>query len=66
MSAVNSIEYVYDGKIWSELAKNGNEKIYYHVDSRSTIDENTMRGLIDKGIAEEYDWHKHHHLKEKK
>lgn len=64
VSAVNSVEYVYEGKIWNELAKDETEKIYYHVDSHSTMDENTMRGLIDKGIAEEYDWHKHRHLKE--
>ena len=65
MSAVNSVEYVYEGKIWNELAKDETEKIYYHVDSHSIIDEKTMKGLVNKGLAEEYDWHKHHHLKEK-
>lgn len=64
VSAVNSIEYVYDGKIWSELAKEGEEKIYYHVKSHTIIDEQTMKEFVHKGLAEEYDWHKHHHLKE--
>lgn len=65
VSAVNSVEYVYDGKIWSELAKNSNEKIYYHVGSHTLMDEKTMRDLIDKGLSVLYDYHKHRHLKEK-
>ena len=65
IEAINSIEYVYDNKIWCELAKDGKEKIYYHVESHTIMDEKSMRQLIDKGLSEEYDWHKHRHLKEK-
>lgn len=64
VSDIHSIEYVYDGKIWSELAKNSTEKMYYHVGSHTTMDEKTMRSHIVKGEAEEYEWNKHHHLKE--
>lgn len=64
VSAVNSVEYVYDGKIWSELAKNSNEKIYYHVGSHAVMDEKTMRKLIARGLSEVFEWQKHHLLKE--
>ena len=63
VSDMNSIEYVYDGKIWHELAKNDHEKIYYHTGSHTIMDEKTMRELIEKGLSEEYDWHKHEKMK---
>ena len=63
VSDMNSIEYMYDGKIWHELAKNDHEKIYYHVGSHTIMDEKTMHELIEKGLSEEYDWHKHEKMK---
>lgn len=59
VSDMCSVEYVYDGKLWHELAKNDHEKIYYHVGSHTIMNEKTMRELIEKGLSEEYDWRKH-------
>jgi hypothetical protein len=63
VSDIGAIEYVYDGKIWYELAKNDHEKIYYHVGSRTIMDEKAMHDLIEKGLSEEYDYQKHHEMK---
>ena len=46
-----------------ELAKNDHEKIYYHVGSRTIMDEKAMHDLIEKGLSEEYDYQKHHEMK---
>lgn len=63
VSDIYSIEYVYDGKIWHELAKNDHEVLYYHVGSHTIMDEKTMRDLIEKGVSEEYDFKKHGGMK---
>lgn len=59
-----SPEYVYDNKIWWELASSDNSLIYYNVKSNTYIKKDKMDTLIANGEAEEYDWHKHKDIKE--
>lgn len=59
-----SPEYVYDNKIWWELASSDNSRIYYNIKSNTFIKKEKMDELIAKGEAEEYDWHKHEAIKD--
>ena len=58
-----TIEYVYDGKIWCELATSDGSLMYYNEKTRAIINKETMDKLIAEGKAEEYDWDKHRDLK---
>lgn len=59
-----SPEYVYDNKIWWELASSDNSLIYYNVKSNTFIKKEKMDTLLANGEAEEYDWDKHKDIKE--
>lgn len=59
-----SSEYVYDNKIWWELASSDNNLIYYNVKSNTFIKKEKMDTLLANGEAEEYDWDKHKDIKE--
>ena len=58
-----SIEYVYNGQIWCELASSDDSQIYYNVKTKAIINKETMDKLIAEGKAEEFDWDKHRSLK---
>ncbi len=60
-----SPEYVYDNKIWWQLASSDNSLIYYNVKSNTIIKKDKMDELIANGEAEEYDYDKHMGIKEK-
>ena len=58
-----TIEYVYDGQIWCELATSDDSLMYYNEKTGAIINKETMDKLIAEGKAEEYDWDKHRDLK---
>ncbi len=62
---IGSPEYVYDNKIWWELASSDKSLIYYNVKSNTYIKKEKMDELIAKGEAEEYDNKKHKDIKDK-
>lgn len=64
VDGIGSPEYVYDNKIWWELASSDNSRIYYNIKSNTFIKKEKMDELIAKGEAEEYDWHKHEAIKD--
>ena len=59
---VNSVDYVYDKKRWAVLAKSDGTIEYYNVGSQRFITEEKMQELIRSGLAEEYDYDKHHDM----
>lgn len=61
-----SMDYVYDGKIWWELASSDDSLIYYNEESNTIITKERMDILIANGEAEEFNWDKHRHIKEER
>jgi hypothetical protein len=61
-----SMDYVYDGKIWWELASSDDSLIYYNEESNTIITKERMDILIANGEAEEFNWDKHRHMKEER
>ena len=58
-----TIEYVYDGQIWCELATSDDSLMYYNKKTKAILNKENMDKLIAEGKAEEYDWDKHRDLK---
>ena len=56
-----SIRYVYDNKIWWELASSDKDTIYYNESSNSIIPKSDMVKYIQDGLAEEYDYNNDRH-----
>lgn len=54
-----SIRYVYDNKIWWELASSNGGTIYYNESTNTIIPKQEMDRYINEGLAEEWDYHKH-------
>lgn len=61
-----SMDYVYDGKIWWELASSDDSLIYYNEESNTIITKERMDVLIANGEAEEFNWDKHRYIKEER
>ena len=57
-----SVKYVYDNKIWWELASSDNSLIYYNETTNTIIRKPEMDKYIEEGLAEEWDNNKHHHI----
>ena len=57
-----SVRYVYDNKIWWELASSDNSLIYYNETTNTIIRKQEMDKYIEEGLAEEWDYDKHHHI----
>ena len=64
VSSIWSTRYVYDNKIWWELASSDNSLIYYNVSTNRIIRKQEMDELIANGKAEEWNYHKHYNLAE--
>ena len=58
-----SIRYVYDEKIWWELASSNGGTIYYNESTNAIIPKQEMDRYITEGLAEEWDYHKHNDIK---
>lgn len=58
-----TMEYVYDGQIWCELATSDDSLMYYNEKTRAIINKETMDKLIAEGKAEDYEWDKHRDLR---
>ena len=58
-------EYVYDGKLWSLLKLSDDTNGYYCEKNHMLIPESEFKKYLENGSAEEYEWHKHHYLREK-
>ncbi len=54
-----SPRYVYNNRIWWQLASSKEGKIYYNVSTRTIIQGEKMDSLLAEGKAEEWDYHKH-------
>ena len=59
-----SIRYVYNNRIWWELASSDNSLIYYNEKSNTIINKEQMDFFLANGEAEEWNYEKHHHLEE--
>ena len=59
---ISSAKIFYDNKIWYELASSDDSWFYYCEDTNEKISREEMDSLREKGIAEEYDYSKHHLL----
>lgn len=57
-----SIRYVYDNKIWWELASSDNKLICYNEETNAIVPKDDMLKYLEEGKAEEWDYDKHHHL----
>ena len=59
-----SIRYVYNNRIWWQLASSDGGILFYNEATNSIIQGKEMDKLIADGLAEEWDYHKHHEIKE--
>ena len=59
-----SMRYVYNNKIWWQLASSDNSLIYYNESSNRIISKSEMDKFLKEGKAEEWDYDKHHQIKE--
>lgn len=59
-----SIRYVYNNRIWWQLASSNGGILFYNEATNSIIQGREMDKLIADGLAEEWDYHKHHEIKE--
>ena len=59
-----SERYVYDNKIWWELMSSEYETIYYNETTHRIISKKNMDKYLSAGLAEEWDYHKHHKIEE--
>ena len=57
-----SNRYVYNNKVWWELASSDDSLIYYNEKSNTIINKEQMNDLIENGEAEEWNYDKHHRL----
>ena len=64
VSSIWSPRYVYDNKIWWELASSDNSLIYYNVMSNRIIRKQEMDDLIANGKAEKWNYDKHYNSAE--
>ena len=63
VGSIWSIRYVYDNKIWWELASSDGGTIYYNESTNAIIQKQEMDRYIDEGLAEEWDYDKHKEIK---
>lgn len=63
VASIWSNRYVYENKIWWELASSNGGTIYYNVDTNAIIPKQEMDRYVDDGLAEEWDYHKHKDIK---
>lgn len=63
VDSIWSIGYVYDNKIWWELASSDGGTIYYNESTNVIIQKQEMDRYIDEGLAEEWDYDKHKEIK---
>ena len=64
VESMSSIRYVYNKRIWLKLASSDGGKLFYNEATHSIIHGDEMDKLIADGKAEEWDYHKHHNIKE--
>lgn len=57
-------EYVYDGKVWLQLRLSDDTNGYYCEKNHKLIRESEFKKYLEEGKAEEWDYHKHHKIKE--
>ena len=60
---IGSSRYVYDNKIWWQLASSDGGTVYYNESTNAIIRKQEMDRYIDKGLAEEWDYYKHKKIK---
>lgn len=60
---IGSSRYVYDNKIWWQLASSDGGTVYYNESTNASIRKQEMDRYIDKGLAEEWDYYKHKKIK---
>ncbi len=63
VDSIWSIRYVYDNKIWWELASSDGGTIYYNESTNAIIQKQEMDRYIDERLAEEWDYDKHKEIK---
>lgn len=59
-----SMRYVYDNKVWWQLASSDNSLIYHNESSNRIISKSEMDKFLEEGKAEEWDYDKHYQIKE--
>ena len=64
VDSIWSIRYVYNNRIWWQLASSDGGILFYNEATNSIIQGKEMDKLIADGLAEEWDYHKHHEIKE--
>ena len=57
-----SMQYVYDNKVWWQLASSDKSLIYYNESSNRIISKSEMDKFLEEGKAEEWDYDKHHQI----
>jgi hypothetical protein len=64
VDSIWSFEYVYNKRIWWQLASSDGGKMFYNEATHSIIQGDEMDKLIADGKAEERDYHKHYELED--
>lgn len=64
VDSIWSIRYVYNKRIWWQLASSDGGKLFYNEATNSIIHGDEMDKLVADGKAEEWDYHKNYELEE--